>query len=107
MKPRKGDYVSPFVADALYRARLRSQERKQKSASRPENDWDYAVAKNGLFDPSMKRQEIFKIKPRNLHSTTEPVTISQQSEQPGEDRSPRMTRRRQEVIAFDYSDRLL
>jgi hypothetical protein len=98
MRSRKSDYVSPFVADALYRARLRSQERKQRVASRPENEWDNAVAKNGLFDPSLKKQELFKIQPRQLHTTTEPVVVSNQSEVPGEEILPRMTRRRQEVI---------
>lgn len=81
-------YVSPFVADALFRARLRanSSHRSASSNSRAvENSrpsqrqrqaaqdkdiesggggWDSSVSRNVLFDPSMHKQELFKLPPR-------------------------------------------
>ena len=81
-------YVSPFVADALYRAKLRANTGKPKRAAartRPPHDesidsistaggWDSSVARNNLFDPKLHKQELFKLplrKPPNPRSKVE------------------------------------
>ena len=56
---RNGPYVSPFVADALYRAKLRGlqagQKKKAAKAKREleEAEWNSNIRVNPLFDPNL------------------------------------------------------
>lgn len=65
-------YVSPFVLNAKKRAedrvkrtRLSAAARAQLTGGAMNNNWDNTPARSGLFDPSIKKQEIFKLEPRN------------------------------------------
>ncbi len=74
----RSTYVSPFVADALYRAKLRGniavQQRQRKQSSKINNrvnqnvsssaEWDSSTGVRDLFDPELKKQEIFKLQPK-------------------------------------------
>jgi hypothetical protein len=85
---RRGTYVSPFVADALYRAELRARRSGASSrrrgaesagsvadsrsistvprAASESQGWDSSVKPTGggLFDSALKKQEIFRLGPR-------------------------------------------
>lgn len=74
-------YVSPFVADALYRAKLRANntsKAKNQNHRRPGSireseepgsgsGWNSSVSRNALFDPTLHKQDIFKLTPRRPH----------------------------------------
>jgi hypothetical protein len=61
-------YISPYVLLAEQRARERTAQRKrqlaQQQRERPAWD-DHAAPSGSLFDPTIHKQEIFKLKPRN------------------------------------------
>lgn len=69
-------YVSPFVTEAKKRAEERVRERMskykvpRKSSPPPvkvhdSGEWNNNVQAPVLFDPQLRRQEIFRIEPRN------------------------------------------
>lgn len=74
-------YVSPFIAKAAETARQRSISLRptsapagySKGAAGPKieraTDWNADTKGPGLFDPSLKKQEIFKPQPRNTSHT--------------------------------------
>ena len=117
---RRPNYVSPFVADALYRAQLRAQAKRPLHTSsegapigpiRPvsaasvdssKREWDSHVAKNDLFDSTLHKQDIFKIAPRVTRQQRQPVAAPSSS--PRNTESPmKLTMRRQEVGSILYS----
>lgn len=69
-------YVSPFVAEAKRRAELRVRERMRKYSSsgrRPSppavssqdrGEWNQSVQAPTLFDPQLRKQEIFRLGPK-------------------------------------------
>lgn len=73
-------YISPFIASALKRAEERVKERMPKRpplrrpppvATNNSYEWDHNVHTPGLFDPKLRKQEIFRLEPKNgsRHST--------------------------------------
>lgn len=69
-------YISPFVLEANKRAQQRVRERM--SRARPpripspppvfqhdSGEWNNSVQSAGLFDPALRKQEIFRLEPRN------------------------------------------
>lgn len=100
-------YVSPFVADALYRAKLRANNapkatsRQRHTSVRESEDfsggWDSSVSRNALFDPKIQKQELFKIAPRRpAGKDPEPVEDLPRESQ-DDDNATRMTRRRSDL----------
>jgi hypothetical protein len=87
-------YVSPFVAEAKRRAELRVRERIRKYSSsgrRPSSpavssqdrgEWNQSVQAPTLFDPQLRKQEIFRLGPK-----TAARNESQQSEHDRNDRT--------------------
>lgn len=75
-------YVSPFVLEANRRAQQRVRERL--SRARPpripspppvfqhdSGEWNNSVQAAGLFDPALRKQEIFRLEPRNRRANNE------------------------------------
>ena len=75
-------YISPFVLEANKRAQQRVKERL--SRARPpripspppvfqhdSGEWNKSVQSAGLFDPALRKQEIFRLEPRNRRNITE------------------------------------
>ena len=107
-------YVSPFVADALYRAKLRANNapkaRQQRRAAPQETidnggGWDSSVSRNALFDPSLHKQDIFKLAPKRPNSSrrehagpaSKDTAQEEDEAEPVHEAASRMTRRRSEV----------
>lgn len=101
-------YVSPFVADALYRAKLRANnapKAKQSRRAAPQQPvdtgggWDSSVSRNVLFDPTLHKQDIFKLAPKRPSSRRDHAGRASEHDDVEPVREPvsRMTRRRPEV----------
>lgn len=64
-KPKIEPYVSPFILQAKKQAEERAAKAKKflkpKLNLPVQNDWDENVVTPGLFDPKLKKQEIFRI----------------------------------------------
>jgi hypothetical protein len=64
-KPKIEPYVSPFVLKAKKKAEDRAAKAKKVMKPRlqlpVQNDWDKNVSTPGLFDPNLKKNEIFRI----------------------------------------------
>lgn len=64
-KPKIEPYVSPFVLRAKKKAEDRAAKAKKVLKPRiqlpVQNDWDKNVATPGLFDPNLKKSEIFRV----------------------------------------------
>jgi hypothetical protein len=78
-------YISPFILNAKKiadeRARKALSILKPKSLVPVVNDWDLNTKSPGLFDPTIKKKEIFRIEPRRptkneSASTSSPVSVS-------------------------------
>lgn len=79
-KPVK--YVSPFILNATRKAEERSRQallQAKTRANRKNNEWDTNTSGSGLFDPTLKKLEIFRIVPRHLRNQ-KPHYISSDSE---------------------------
>jgi hypothetical protein len=66
-------YVSPFIIKATKIAEVRSKEalklkHKASCVNKEKNQWDTNTEVLGLFDPNLRKQEIFKLKPRKSES---------------------------------------
>jgi hypothetical protein len=67
-------YVSPFILNAKKKAEERAKlarmkMRKNHSPSR--NEWDITPVNSGLFDPTIRKQEIFRLGPRSQKNEEE------------------------------------
>lgn len=64
-------YVSPFIQSAELKAKQRAEQYlTAKRREKQRNDWNSNIAPTGsLFDPTIHKQEIFKLQPRNRSST--------------------------------------
>lgn len=65
-------YVSPFVQKAEQKAQERARQYKEAKKRQPQPEWNANIAPTGsLFDPTIHKQEIFKLQPRkpagNVH----------------------------------------
>lgn len=70
-------YVSPFVLLAEQRARERARQHKLSRAQPQRPAWDDKIAPTGtLFDPTIHKQEIFKIQPRNKAAEPEVTQLT-------------------------------
>ena len=65
-KHEVSQYKSPFVLDAERRAkeRIRQAQSNKKRFQQPE--WNLDTKVPILFDPNLKKQELFKLRPRNI-----------------------------------------
>lgn len=65
-------YISPFILEARRKAEERARQAKTSRSKVPsKNDWDNNNHTPGYFDPHLKKQEIFKISPRNQRKEQE------------------------------------
>lgn len=65
----KNIYVSPFVRKAEEIARMRAQKAKKLLRSQivtSSMEWDSNIRSNGLFDPNLKKREIFPYAPKSM-----------------------------------------
>ena len=64
--PISTKYVSPFIKEAEQRAKERAKlhVKTHRKPTIVQNDWDQNTSADGLFDPNIKKREIFKIQPR-------------------------------------------
>lgn len=61
-------YVSPFILNAKRKAEERAKLARmklKKKQSPVRNEWDQTPSNTGLFDPTIRKQEIFRLGPRN------------------------------------------
>ena len=67
-RSRNKPYVSPFVKEASRRAEQRSVIHKVKHVEEKSYSWNENMKPdpktNGLFDPYLHKEEIFKVRPR-------------------------------------------
>lgn len=65
-------YVSPFVVMAEQRANERAKLALQaRRSSRKPREWNSDTSAPSLFDPNLKKQEIFKLQPRKPSTATD------------------------------------
>lgn len=72
-----GKYISPYILQASKRAEDRAAKSKQKHSIKPtdniirrSNEWNNDTKTPDLFDPKLKKQEIFKPEPRRQVNLT-------------------------------------
>lgn len=61
-------YISPFILLAEKRANDRIQQRKQVIRNKQTKEWNQNTSTNSLFDPTIKKQDIFKIQPKKTNT---------------------------------------
>jgi hypothetical protein len=66
---KRGDssYVSPYIKLAEQRAQDRVASAKKSSKKKPlkvDLEWDPKTTPNALFDPTIRKQDIFRLQPR-------------------------------------------
>jgi len=63
-------YVSPYIQEAEYRAQERTRKHTEDAKkNKPKPGWNSETSPRGnLFDPTLQKQEIFKLGPRKVAS---------------------------------------
>lgn len=103
------DYVSPFIRKANELAKERSKEAIKKIRSNRAvsgNEFMEFRVSSELFDPSIKKQEIFKLEPRNRPPMSAQASASAPALSSHKRYSTSMTKRTQGVLYSAPSYRL-
>lgn len=113
-RPSRDKYVSPFVRDAEIRAKQRSaaaakllsirreriSTRNEEAKLQAESGWNNDIARpsnGGLFDPSIRKQEIFRIEPRRRTVAAKPGASTEKNQVIDSDHQAAMPSRADDV----------
>lgn len=78
-KKLNGMYVSPFILSAEKKAQERARQYQDAKRSAQKPEWNDKFAPTGsLFDPTIHKQEIFKLRPRKKVEEEEQKRAEQQ-----------------------------
>lgn len=62
-------YISPYIQEAELRAQERTRQHTDAKKKQPRTGWNSETSPRGnLFDPTLQKQEIFKLGPRKVTS---------------------------------------
>lgn len=113
-KKRSLNYISPFILLAEQRAKERSQKAlSARITKKAPTSWNGDTSAPTLFDPNLRKQEIFKIEPRkpNLPSKSKAKTqyeqniddnLAQRGEQSADDLVPSPQRAAQKLTIRSF-----
>lgn len=86
-------YVSPFVQHAVSRAQSRAKTTRKP---KPQKEWNSDFTRKDLFDPKLKKREIFKPVPGKYMANETPVHNSTDRIIPAQEK--KLTTRTNKVI---------
>ena len=101
-KKMNDKYVSPFILSAEKRAQERARQYQESKRMQRRPEWNESTAPTGsLFDPTIHKQEIFKIRPRNKIDDKDP----RRREQTGLGNRDRVHHKEEDVVNFSPNGR--